>query len=98
MEIVKIGNENFKVCKPIVASAVLEPSFKALSLCYEKPSIAKQEIYGYWCDWAMENNFDECGVVSYNSMMFTFGAVGRYHGKLCYVYITKTRQEFRYIV
>ena len=80
----------------------LHPKFATRDLyeCYEKPSIAKQSVYGYWFEWYMneDNNYilKHFSVDSYNFQMFTlrcdvYNMEDEFIGQL---YITKTRQEF----
>lgn len=76
-------------------------NYRLLSDCYARPSIAKQRIFEHWCNFFYEH-FNAyggmyCGIISYNCMMFTFGAQALidYNGETvdAEFYITKTRQE-----
>lgn len=79
--------------------------YRSLDDCYSKPSALKREIYIDWCEWFAElasNNisdyeYGKMTILSYNCNIFTlcaevYNKIGELIG---YLYITKTRQEFR---
>ena len=98
-----IGNENFKMKKYINKSEnellFNYNLYKTIYECYERPSSTKVDIYNYWRNLLL-NNCDDVlyyGVDSYNGFMFTLHAIVKINDRLCYVYITKTRNEIQYI-
>lgn len=99
----EIGNEVFDMKKYINRSEneLLFNSniYKSIYECYDRPSITKANIYTYWKNILSANCDDVIyyGIDSYNGWMFTLHSLIKIDNKLCYVYITKTRQEIRVI-
>ena len=98
---VELNNRTFEVKK--VKCKIHPLRLRALSDCYNKPSISKISIYSYWVNWLMKLNdistdmlFNHMSVISYNANVFTLGCdVYNNENKLIgQLYITKTRQEF----
>lgn len=98
-----IGDETFTVSHASVNDFKVRNCFRELYMCYDRPSDAKKYIYGEWEDFFRTCNTDVLpycygsGVISYNCMMFTYGAdcdiiyEGEY--RRASFYITKTRNE-----
>ena len=72
--------------------------YKGLWDCYKSPSKCKQEVIKEWDnimgDLCIQKN---CGVLSFNSMMFTLGFIFNYDGHIAYAKITPMH-NYIYIV
>ena len=73
-------------------------TYKGLWDCYKSASKCKQEVIKEWDNimsgLCIKKN---CGVLSYNSMMFTLGFIFNYDGHLAYAKITPMH-NYIYIV
>lgn len=89
-ETITIDGKTFKVVG--IADWYIESSCKTIYSCYNRPSIAKQNIFDKWSKWFVKHQ-GSCGVCSYNSNFFTIDGHILYDGIIYYAYITATRQE-----
>lgn len=101
-EYVTFGDATFEVVahKDKMAFYHNVRQYRTLDECYSRCSDLKRGIYREWADYFLDTfgaAGTHFGVISYNCMMFTFGAqtLVKYNGQLCDAdfYITKTRQE-----
>lgn len=64
-------------------------SYKGLLECYKSPSQCKQRVFREWQEeidklcW-----IENCGILSFNSQMFTLGFIFNYDGNIAYAKIT----------
>lgn len=64
-------------------------SYKGLFDCYNSPSKTKQEVIKEWDNIMGDLSIIEnCGILSFNSQMFTLGFIFNYDGHIAYAKIT----------
>lgn len=64
-------------------------SYKGLWDCYNSASKAKQEVIKEWDNIMGDLSIIEnCGILSFNSQMFTLGFIFNYDGHIAYAKIT----------
>ena len=64
-------------------------SYKGLLDCYKSPSQRKYRIYRLWQKVIDKLPcIEDCGILSYNSQMFTLGFIFNYDGHIAYAKIT----------
>ena len=92
-KVVVLNGKEFRLKGKIFSHDIYE-SRRTIYDCYDKPSQAKVAIWESWVDWALYIDTEAMlWVNSFNYNMFTIsGIIGTEIG-VCYLYITKTRQE-----
>lgn len=64
-------------------------SYKGIFDCYKSASQAKQRIFREWQEIIDDLScIEDCGVLSFNSQMFTLGFIFNYDGHIAYAKIT----------
>ena len=95
MKTITVHGERFEVIKPKYPQHhydMLEyHAGRPLDECYDRPSPAKQEIYGHWLDWAFACGVHYFGVSGYNCMQFTLQGLLHHEGHRYVIRITKSR-------
>ena len=96
-----IVNINDKIYRVYTVNEIPQIHFKGdIEYCYTRPSEIKKAIYRECITrtYEIEKHFGvmchNYGVVSYNCMMFTYGAIFKKNGEnVMYYHETKTRRE-----
>lgn len=93
MKTIYINDVRYEVVSKTVGERVKEEltraSYKSLFDCYKSASQRKHRVFKYW-----QNEIDklpcieDCGVLSFNSQMFTLGFIFNYDGNIAYAKIT----------
>lgn len=97
-ERISINGMDF-IIENVTVSESNRHGFLTLDSCYERPSIYKQGIYEWLCNYfAGLGCILDCGVESYNCMQFTFGAYFTYEGQRYYAHITKAYNRLYRVV
>ena len=93
-QIIKLGEEEFKIKGVINMQDLKGLKFDNLKSCYNRPSQAKMSIYYNWHN-TISNNSDilDFGVGSYNCNIFTINAIIELQNNKYYLHITPTRNE-----
>ena len=64
-------------------------SYYSLYNCYSNYSVFKARAYNYCLDLMKKYEGENGKIISYNTMAFSFGFIGKYEGKKAFFYITK---------
>ena len=92
--IMKLGEEEFKIKGVISKEDLKNKTFKGIYQCYAKPSQAKISIYNIWYNTITNDSDILCyGVGSYNCNIFTINSIIKLHNKKYYLHITPTKNE-----
>ena len=93
-QIMKLGEEEFKIKGVINMQDLKGLKFDRLESCYNRPSQAKISIYYSWFNIISNNSDILCyGVGSYNCNIFTINSIVDINDKRYYLHITPTKNE-----
>ena len=93
MKTIYINDVGYKLVSKTMGERIKEElthtSYKGLFDCYKSASQCKQRVFK---EWKYEIDklpcIEDCGILSFNSQMFTLGFIFNYDGHIAYAKIT----------
>ena len=89
-EVIKSGTKRAKHLYKCFEYSINRYGGRTLWSCYTRPSYAKERAYNECVSWVRGfDDYDVWTVITYNTMMFTFGCIVYLEGKKYLMFITK---------
>ena len=94
MKTIKIGDDEFNYKGTMSKDYAYNQNYKMLSQCYNKPSLAKMNIFNEWFnDLNKYTNIKMYGINGRNAHLITINAIVEFKDKLYYLDIHKSRND-----